>query len=1541
MKKIVSRLALAVMLLTCLMAAPFPMSSAYSTYDNFRCVKTTPETLTIVGYEDTGVTEIVIPEKLSGVTVVAIDFEENNPNVAGFSECTKLANITIPATVESIAPGSFSNTALKWIEVDENNTVYSSYEGALYDEAKKKLIQYPIASETEVYELPTTVEIIDSYAFSGATKLKELTLSPNMKEIMDHAFYNCKVLEKVFGYDGIEFIGESAFEKNPKFIEFDIPDTVTTIEKRAFADCTSLVDMELPAALLSLGEEAFINCAKLKGTTIVVDEETTYTEFVIPEGTTTLGNGIFYNCKAIEKAIFPETVTEVPQNTFYGCTALVNVDLPDSLEYIREGAFYGATKLDTFQIGYNGIAIEDNAFYGCSALTKASIYEGLETIGEKAFYKCTKLDSIILPWSIKSIGDSAFEECKGLLSVDISTAEDYQDQYQVVYIGKRTFYNCTSLANITLTPNIGEIDEQAFYNCSALLEVEIPTGISEIKKETFYGCKSLANLEIPENVTKIGESAFYGCTSIADLYISSGVAVIDTNAFFGCSGITDITMEEGVQSIGVSAFEDSTSKKAPFDLIIPESVTSIGERAFFGAAGISSVEINANIETLLQGTFAECDSLAVVTLPENLVTIAGVDKTDKTAKYFGVFEGCPVLSEIVFNDKLTTIGANAFLDSTNKKNLMDITIPENVTSIGANAFEGTDGLNEVIIEAKIEKLEPNTFLSSGVVSVTLPEGLKTIGANAFEDCGNLSEVNFNTDLETIEPYAFSGSTSKKSVLDITIPESVTAIGENAFEDMDGLNFVTFEADLAELSDNMFNGSGVISVTLPENLKVIGVGAFQDCAGLTEIILPETLEEIKTLAFEGSGLTKLYMPDSVTTLGEEAFAGCKVLETVVLSAGLEEIPMQAFNNCAKLTSLEIKEGTKVIGEKAFYACKILTELILPEGLEKIGVNAFTNCKAIETVEFPSTLKTIEEQAFSSCEAILEINLPEGLETIGEKAFNKCEGATSLYVPSTIVNFGEGAFTSCEGLTEIIFADGLTNIGESAFTNCKGLIAVTFPTSMDNIADKAFSGCSSLKSATFSGNAPTVFGVEGKTNSVFAKTDEDFTIYACDGNTGFTIPTWKGYSSMIISISNFEIIPPDKTEYLEGEEFDPTGLRVFVTFDHGMTQEITEFELSGYSSTPGIKTMTVLYLGKTATFEVTVINPSVTGIELVPPTKKTYVESDTSISTTGMVVTAFYENGKTNIVSSSEYRVTGFQPGVMGTQTITVSHMGYTKTFEIEVLSDSLSSIEVVPPAKIDYIEGEEFNPAGMIVRAYYNKGQLNEQVQIVENYEITGFDTERVGNQIVTVTYGGKEAQFVVIVKAKKLLSITVTPPAKTTYYEGELFDSTGMVVTANYDNGKSEEVTGYEVLGYDSNTGTKTITIIYNGVSATFNVVVTVDESLSSLVCDMNLVGRAIIEDSKVTFLLDINNKLMRELDAKIIVASYNSYSNELVGRVRLYDVKLQSGNNEDISVYTYVGTDVGMQNCYFKIFLWDGLDVANGDMLAPNARSIRYTHNQ
>lgn len=65
----------------------------------------------------------------------------------------------------------------------------------------------------------------------------------------------------------------------------------------------------------------------------------------------------------------------------------------------------------------------------------------------------------------------------------------------------------------------------------------------------------------------------------------------------------------------------------------------------------------------------------------------------------------------------------------------------------------------------------------------------------------------------------------------------------------------------------------------------------------------------------------------------------------------------------------------------------------------------------------------------------------------------------------------------------------------------------------------------------------------------------------------------------------------------------------------------------------------------------------------------------------------------------------------------------------------------------------------------------------------------------------------------------ISPPDKTVYEQGESFDGSGLVIRMNYSDGTSELFSsGFELSGYSSSPGTRTITVSMWGFSASFDV---------------------------------------------------------------------------------------------------------------------------
>ena len=200
---------------------------------------------------------------------------------------------------------------------------------------------------------------------------------------------------------------------------------------------------------------------------------------------------------------------------------------------------------------------------------------------------------------------------------------------------------------------------------------------------------------------------------------------------------------------------------------------------------------------------------------------------------------------------------------------------------------------------------------------------------------------------------------------------------------------------------------------------------------------------------------------------------------------------------------------------------------------------------------------------------------------------------------------------------------------------------------------------------------------------------------------------------------------------------------------------------------------------------------------------------------MEVTATYNNGTSEVVE--DYQISGYEP-TPGTKTITITCGEETTTFEVTVEAKTLVSIAVTKnPDKMTYIEGTDLDTKGMELTLTYDNGTK----EVVTTGWTETYDFSQIGQREVQIVYQEKKTILTVTVVPKTLTGISVSKkPDKLTYLEGESFNPSGMVVNADYNNNQSEVITGYQISGYSSTPGIKTITVTYQGKTASFIVIV-------------------------------------------------------------------------------------------------------------------------
>ncbi len=176
------------------------------------------------------------------------------------------------------------------------------------------------------------------------------------------------------------------------------------------------------------------------------------------------------------------------------------------------------------------------------------------------------------------------------------------------------------------------------------------------------------------------------------------------------------------------------------------------------------------------------------------------------------------------------------------------------------------------------------------------------------------------------------------------------------------------------------------------------------------------------------------------------------------------------------------------------------------------------------------------------------------------------------------------------------------------------------------------------------------------------------------------------------------------------------------------------------------------------------------------------NEASASCTGVTLPAVtYSSSKTDVatVDASSGQVTAVSIGTTTIKARVEAVDGKSKaawtTYTITVAMPTLSSIAITtPPTKTDYTEGEDFNPAGMVVMATYANGYT---------CEVTGYtcDPTTIGKDDTQVTVSYTEGD--VTQTATVAITVTALPRYTVTFHAGAGTCGTASLTESDYQGG--------------------------------------------------------------------------------------------------------------------------------------------------------------
>ena len=308
----------------------------------------------------------------------------------------------------------------------------------------------------------------------------------------------------------------------------------------------------------------------------------------------------------------------------------------------------------------------------------------------------------------------------------------------------------------------------------------------------------------------------------------------------------------------------------------------------------------------------------------------------------------------------------------------------------------------------------------------------------------------------------------------------------------------------------------------------------------------------------------------------------------------------------------------------------------------------------------------------------------------------------------------------------------------------------------------------------------------------------------------------------NVQSVTLIGTPKTEYKYGESLDVAGLQLEVTSSSGNKQyvTVTPSMVTGFNSNQlGEQILIITYKGKTVQYKVNV-KDYVKDIEIVEPTKLVYKLNET-IDLNGGTVRAVMASGTaTSPVAMTSAMITGFDSTSIGAKTLTVSYQGYTKTFGITVQDLTNSMVIKTLPNKVKYLYGQKLDLTGGTIEITKESGET--EIISITSSMVTGYNSNKLGTQTLTVTYDGLSQTFPVTVEDYELNSLFITPPTKRNYEYGESLDLTGGKVTTKMASGaikESTNMTASMISGFDNTkVGSQKITVTYDGKSNSFTI---------------------------------------------------------------------------------------------------------------------------
>lgn len=342
--------------------------------------------------------------------------------------------------------------------------------------------------------------------------------------------------------------------------------------------------------------------------------------------------------------------------------------------------------------------------------------------------------------------------------------------------------------------------------------------------------------------------------------------------------ITEIEIAAGITAIGAHAFEgyEKISK-----IELPDSVTELGEYAFNHCSGVTSVRLSNNLTEIKATALSDLGTTSI-TLPDSLLYIRG--------KAFSLSNGSGLKGDLTIPDNVQSIGEDAFVN--NHGLTGNLTIGKSVKEIGRGAFSSCNFTGKLSVPGSVTKIGEKAFMSNKFTSIQIANGVTSIGEYAFSGCTSVHSIDLSSIAQaTYGDNAFASMSTKLIYVDNltqkSTVESTQGFTSSVFAITNGGTFAenaTFEeGKLATPEkagytfDGWYDNAGLTgeAVTTPETgktyyakWKVIPVAATMDVTTSKSDYLVNTPVDVNIAIAPGTDMYRILNGSVALTYGDE-------------------------------------------------------------------------------------------------------------------------------------------------------------------------------------------------------------------------------------------------------------------------------------------------------------------------------------------------------------------------------------------------------------------------------------------------------------------------------------------------------------------------------------------------------------------------------------------------------------------------------------------------------------------------------------------------